>query len=142
MAEEPDPAGAPGYFAPVSRAKYVQLTTFRRDGRAVATPVLFLLSEDELRHVLSDSGAVLAITTPEFLPKVAAAAAGLAGLRGIVVAGEVPAPPAGGPPLLAFAELEAAAPAALKRPSCSNGPWTWPPTSSTSIRSSCAGATC
>ena len=46
---------------------------------AVATPVLFLLSEDELRHVLSDSGAVLAITTPEFLPKVAAAAAGLAG---------------------------------------------------------------
>ena len=24
---------------------------------AVATPVLFLLSEDELRHVLSDSGA-------------------------------------------------------------------------------------
>jgi long-chain acyl-CoA synthetase len=80
---------------------------------AVATPVLFLLSEDELRHVLSDSGAVLAITTPEFLPKVAAAAAGLAGLLGIVVAGEVPAPPAGGPPLLAFAELEAAAPAAL-----------------------------
>ncbi len=44
---------------------------------AVATPVLFLLSEDELRHVLSDSGAVLAITTPEFLPKVTAAAAGV-----------------------------------------------------------------
>jgi long-chain acyl-CoA synthetase len=44
---------------------------------AVVTPVLFLLSEDELRHVLADSGAVLALTTPEFLPKVAAAAAGL-----------------------------------------------------------------
>ena len=37
---------------------------------AVATPVLFLLSEDELRHVLTDSGAVLVVTTPEFLPKV------------------------------------------------------------------------
>ena len=45
---------------------------------AVATPVLFLLSEDELRHVLSDSRAVLAVTTPEFLPKVMAAAADLA----------------------------------------------------------------
>ena len=49
---------------------------------AVATPVLFLLSEDELRHVLSDSGAVLAITTPEFLPKVTAAAAGVDGAAG------------------------------------------------------------
>src|ERR1700728_1586232 len=41
---------------------------------AVATPVLFLLSEDELLHVLSDSGAALGVTTPEFLPKVIAAA--------------------------------------------------------------------
>ncbi|MGH3399215.1 MAG: AMP-binding protein, partial [Streptosporangiaceae bacterium] len=57
---------------------------------AVATPVLFLLSEPELRHVLSDSGAVLAITTPEFLPKVTAAAAGADGLRGIIVAPVVP----------------------------------------------------
>src|SRR5260370_13224209 len=54
---------------------------------AVATPVLFLLSEDELRHVLTDSGAALVVTTPEFLPKVAAAAAGLPGVRAIVVAG-------------------------------------------------------
>ncbi len=44
---------------------------------AVPTPVLFLLSEDELRHVLVDSGAVLAITTPEFLGKVQAAGPGL-----------------------------------------------------------------
>src|ERR1700690_3742833 len=43
---------------------------------AVPTPVLFLLSTDELRHVLTDSGAVLIITTSEFLPKVGAAAAG------------------------------------------------------------------
>jgi long-chain acyl-CoA synthetase len=44
---------------------------------AVVTPLLFLLSEDELRHVLSDSGAVVVVTTPEFLAKVATAAAGL-----------------------------------------------------------------
>ena len=44
---------------------------------AVATPVLFLLSEDELRHVMTDSGAVAVITTPEFLPKVRASAGGL-----------------------------------------------------------------
>jgi long-chain acyl-CoA synthetase len=88
----------------------------------VATPVLFLLSEDELRHVLSDSGAVLAITTPEFLPKVAAAAAGLGSVRVIVVAGEAGHPegahpeavqPDGGVPLLPLAELERAEPAGL-----------------------------
>jgi long-chain acyl-CoA synthetase len=44
---------------------------------AVATPVLFLLSEDELRHVMTDSGAVAVVTTPEFLPKVRASAAGV-----------------------------------------------------------------
>ncbi|MCA1710139.1 MAG: AMP-binding protein, partial [Actinobacteria bacterium] len=41
---------------------------------AVPTPVLFLLTEDEIRHVVSDSGAVAVVTTPEFLPKVQAAA--------------------------------------------------------------------
>ncbi|MCU1594732.1 MAG: putative O-succinylbenzoate--CoA ligase (menE) [Frankiales bacterium] len=44
---------------------------------AVPTPALFLLTEDELRHVISDSGAVAVVTTPEFLPKVQAAAPGL-----------------------------------------------------------------
>ena len=79
---------------------------------AVATPVLFLLSEDELRHVLTDSGAVLVVTTPEFLPKVEAAAAGVAHVRGIVVAGSHAA--TGGPvPLLEVAELESAEPAGL-----------------------------
>jgi long-chain acyl-CoA synthetase len=77
----------------------------------VATPVLFLLSEDELRHVLSDSGAALAVTTPEFLPKVASASAGQPGVRAIVVvggpAGTRPAGAAGAP-LLPFAELETA----------------------------------
>ena len=44
---------------------------------AAVTPLLFLLSEDELRHALADSGTVAIITTPEFLAKVGAAAAGL-----------------------------------------------------------------
>src|SRR5580693_9035199 len=78
---------------------------------AVTTPVLFLLSTDELRHVLTDSGAVLVITTPEFLPKVSAAAAGVRSVRGIVVVG--PAAPGGDVPPLSFAELEAAAPAPI-----------------------------
>ena len=52
--------------------------------------MLFLLSEDELRHVLTDSGAAFVVTTPEFLPKVTAAAAGVGGVRGIIVCGEPP----------------------------------------------------
>jgi long-chain acyl-CoA synthetase len=88
---------------------------------AVPTPVLFLLSEDELRHVLSDSGAVLVVTTPEFLPKATAAAAGADGVRGIVLvgqtpgAGEQPTTPETSrrPPVLPFAELEAAAQAEI-----------------------------
>jgi long-chain acyl-CoA synthetase len=44
---------------------------------AVPTPALFLLTEDELRHVVQDSGAVAVVTTPEFLPKVQASAPGL-----------------------------------------------------------------
>jgi hypothetical protein len=38
MAGRPDPGKAPEYFAPVSGAKYIQLTTFRRDGTAVVHP--------------------------------------------------------------------------------------------------------
>jgi long-chain acyl-CoA synthetase len=82
---------------------------------AVATPVLFLLSEDELRHVLSDSGAVLVVTTPEFLPKVTSAAADLHSVRAVVVVGE-PIPEAAkatGLPLLPYAELEVAPQARL-----------------------------
>ena len=82
---------------------------------AVATPVLFLLSEDELRHVLSDSGAALVVTTAEFLPKVTAAAAHLPNVRAIVVVGEpIPGPSkTAGVPLLPYAELEVAPPARL-----------------------------
>ncbi|MBK5307667.1 MAG: AMP-binding protein [Frankiaceae bacterium] len=44
---------------------------------AVPTPVLFLLTEEEIRHVVVDSGAVACVTTPEFEAKVLAASAGL-----------------------------------------------------------------
>jgi long-chain acyl-CoA synthetase len=53
---------------------------------AVPTPVLFLLSEDELRHVDADSGAVAYVTTPEFLPKVRS----VAGAKPVVVVGGAP----------------------------------------------------
>ena len=43
---------------------------------AVVTPLLFLVSEEELRHALNDSGAVGIVTTVEFLPKVSAAVKG------------------------------------------------------------------
>jgi long-chain acyl-CoA synthetase len=68
----------------------------------VTTPVLFLLSDAELRHVISDSEAAYIVTTPEFLPKVQSAAAGVPTLRSIVLAGGA----AEG--TLSFAELEAA----------------------------------
>src|SRR3954469_19494788 len=75
---------------------------------AVTTPVLFLLSEDELRHVLTDSEAAYVVTTPDFLPKVAASAAGVRTLRGIVVVGA-----AGSVettiPLIDYTQLESAA---------------------------------
>ena len=73
------------------------------------TPVLFLLSEDELRHVLSDSAAAYVVTTPEFLPKVLASAVGVTTLRGVVVAGDVSgvALSENSLPLLDFSALEA-----------------------------------
>jgi long-chain acyl-CoA synthetase len=64
---------------------------------AVPTPALFLLTEDELRQVITDSGAVAVVTTPEFLDKVAAAAGGL------------PVVVVGGPGGVAWEELESAA---------------------------------
>jgi long-chain acyl-CoA synthetase len=73
----------------------------------VTTPVLFLLSDAELRHVLADSEAAYVVTTPEFLPKVQAAGAGVATLRRVVLAGGE----AEG--TLSFAGLEAAAEGSL-----------------------------
>src|ERR1044072_3479899 len=80
---------------------------------AVTTPVLFLLSEEELRHVLADSEASSIVTPPDFLPKVLASAQGVATLRGVIVgdaAGGVAEAAAGASvPVLDLAELEQAA---------------------------------
>ena len=46
MTGQADPGAAPGYFTPVSGARYIQLTTFRRDGRAVSTPVHIVAGAD------------------------------------------------------------------------------------------------
>jgi long-chain acyl-CoA synthetase len=79
---------------------------------AVVTPLIFLVSEDELRNALVDSGAVGVVTTPEFLPKVSAALAGAPSVRFVVApgAGLASAPAAPGVPVLDFAQVEAAEP--------------------------------
>jgi len=53
---------------------------------AVLTPVVFLIGGHELAHVLADSGAVVVVTSPEFLPKVLVASPGSA-VRTVVVVG-------------------------------------------------------
>ena len=73
---------------------------------AVATPVLFLLTDQELRHVADDSGAVAFVTTPEFLPKVLACAGG----RPVVVVGETELD---GVNLVPWAQLEQSAELAI-----------------------------
>ena len=80
---------------------------------AVATPVVFLVTAPELRHVLADSEAVAAVTTPEFLPKVLEAAAGIDTLRHVLVVGGAPSGESTDDrtaQVLDWAEVEAAAP--------------------------------
>src|SRR5580704_6861771 len=77
---------------------------------AVVTPLIFLVSEDELRHALVDSGAVGVVTTAEFLPKVSGALAGAPGVRFVVVPGGGPAEAAPGVPVLDFAQVASAVP--------------------------------
>jgi len=54
---------------------------------AVVTPVIFLQTPPELRHILEDSGATAAILTPELLPLFTAASDGL-DITAIVVDGD------------------------------------------------------
>lgn len=78
---------------------------------AVVTPVIFLQSPPELRHILTDSGAAAVIVSPEVLGLLTAAAEGL-DLLTIVVD-----PPEGTdlpPGAITFAELEDAAPLAIQ----------------------------
>jgi len=82
---------------------------------AVVTPLIFLVSEDELRSSLVDSGAVGVVTTAEFLPKVSAALAGSPSVRFVAVpgAGAAAGSAAPGVPVLDFAQVEAAAPGSI-----------------------------
>jgi long-chain acyl-CoA synthetase len=91
------------------------LITYSAAWRAglVVTPLIFLVSEEELRHALVDSGAVGVVTTTEFLPKVSAALAGAPEVRFVVVAGGASGSAAPGIPVLDFAELEASAPGSI-----------------------------
>jgi long-chain acyl-CoA synthetase len=82
---------------------------------AVVTPLIFLVSEDELRNALVDSGAVGVVTTAEFLPKVSAALAGVPSAGFVVVpgAGTGAGSAAPGVPVLDFAQVEAAEPGSI-----------------------------
>jgi long-chain acyl-CoA synthetase len=74
-------------------------TALWRAGAAI-TPVIFILAEAELRHILADSGCVAVITSADLLPRVRSAAAGLDTVRWIVSDG-------GGEGAVPLAELEA-----------------------------------
>jgi long-chain acyl-CoA synthetase len=89
-----------------------------RAGAAV-TPLIFLVSEDELRHALVDSGAVGIVTTVEFLPKVSAALAGSPEVRFVLVPGvdtlgpAAPESAAPGVPVLDFDRVASAEPGSI-----------------------------
>jgi long-chain acyl-CoA synthetase len=62
-------------------------TALWRSG-AVITPAIFLLSDAELHNILIDSEAIAIVTTPDFLPRVQAAAHGVTTLQWIICAGD------------------------------------------------------
>jgi long-chain acyl-CoA synthetase len=74
---------------------------------AVVTPVIFLQSVPELRHILTDSGATAAIVSPELAALFGAAAAGLT-ITTFVISDDVPAG------TLRYAVLEAGGPAPIE----------------------------
>jgi len=91
----------------------ITYTAAWRAGAAV-TPLIFLVSEDELRYALNDSGAVGIVTTVEFLPKVSAALAGAPDVRFVLVPGpngQDPAAP--GVPVLDFDQVASAEPGGI-----------------------------
>jgi long-chain acyl-CoA synthetase len=79
---------------------------------AVVTPLIFLVSEDELRDALIDSGAVGVVTTAEFLPKVTAAVAGAAEAKFIVCV-DAPAGATATVTVADFAEAASAPPGSI-----------------------------
>jgi long-chain acyl-CoA synthetase len=80
---------------------------------AVVTPLIFLVSDEELRNALVDSGAVGVVTTAEFLPKVLTAVAGGPSVKFVVCSGGVSAAEGTPVPVHDFAEVEAAAPGTI-----------------------------
>ena len=71
---------------------------------AVITPAMFLLTDTEVRHIFEDSEATAVITSPEILPKVQLAAAGVETLKWIITTGDAPEG------AIAFSEVEQGAP--------------------------------
>jgi long-chain acyl-CoA synthetase len=84
---------------------FITYTALWRAG-TVVTPVVFLASEEEISHILRDSGARVVVTTAEWTQKIATASAGLDVT--VVVAGDAP-PGDALPRHIALAELEKAA---------------------------------
>ncbi len=80
---------------------------------AVVTPLIFLVSDHELRAALVDSGAVGVVTTAEFLPKVLTAVAGAPGIKFVISAGGTTGAAEATVPVHDFTELEAAAPGSI-----------------------------
>jgi long-chain acyl-CoA synthetase len=91
----------------------ITYTAAWRAGAAV-TPLIFLVSEEELRHALNDCGAVGVVTTAEFLPKVTGALAGAPGVRFVLVPGAGSAADAApGVPVLDFDQVASADPGSI-----------------------------
>lgn len=98
---------APGDRVVVSMANCPEVSiVYQAIWRAggVVTPVTFLLSAPDLRHVISDAEASAVITTPEFVDKVREAASGLGSLRFLASTGDA------GDGVLALSSLERAEP--------------------------------
>ena len=78
---------APGERVVVTMANCPEVSiTYQALWRAglVATPAMFLLPAEDLRHVVADCGARAVVTTPEFLDKVREATRGLPELRHVI----------------------------------------------------------
>jgi long-chain acyl-CoA synthetase len=80
---------------------------------AVITPVVFLVTPEELRHVLTNSGAVGVVTSEELLGTVGRADDGTTALRHVVVAREHGGTATAAANVVALADLEAGAEAGI-----------------------------
>ncbi len=101
---------APGERVVVTMANCPEVSiTYQALWRAglVATPAMFLLPPEDLRHVVADSGARAVVTTPEFLSKVREATRGLPELRHVICTDAAEGP------ILSLPELETAAPGSI-----------------------------